>query len=662
MTDYRPDPDRLLEQVKDEEKREKTGKLKIFFGYAAGVGKTYAMLEAAHQAAETGIDVVAGYIEPHARPETVALLGGLESLPVMEIPYKTIILKEFDLDGALTRRPQLILVDELAHTNAQGCRHTKRYQDIQELLKAGIDVYTTVNVQHLESLNDIVASITGIAVQERIPDFVFDEAEQVELVDIEPRELLERLREGKVYQPQQAGIAMDHFFTIDNLTALREIALRRTADHVNRVTERNREQNHGSEYYTGEHIMVCLSTSPSNAKVIRAAARMAAAFKARFTAVHVEIPGKETMKGDDALRLRMNRKLAEQLGAKSVTLYGGDITRQIAEYARISGVSKIVLGRSYSKKRLFQRTVNFADQLTALLPKLEIYLIPDAYTKLYTGKRRMDRIFEIRGTNFLWDMLVTVWILGMSTMMAFGFRTLGFDESNIVTVYILGVLLTALITENQIYNLLASALSVCCFNLFFIAPYNSLRVNDPGYLITFLIMFIAGFITSSLARKVKTYGKQAVRKAWRMEVLLDTSRKLQMTYGKREIADTVSRQLVKLLDKDVVYYPEDPEGGIMPYMYPREKDSCIDRLLKRDEAAVASWTYKNRKHAGATTGTLPGAKGLYLAVRSQNTVYGVVGIDLEGDYIPAFEESLLNAILNEAALALEKEKHTEMKR
>lgn len=211
MDENRPNPDKLLEQVKEEEARENQGKLKIFFGYAAGVGKTYAMLEAARQAAESGIDVAAGYIEPHARPETMALLNGLEQLPVLELPYKNILLKEFNLDGALCRHPQLLLVDELAHTNAAGCRHTKRYQDIQELLKAGISVYTTVNVQHLESLNDIVASITGITVQERIPDFVFDRADQVELVDIEPQELLERLKEGKVYRPGQADNAMDHF-------------------------------------------------------------------------------------------------------------------------------------------------------------------------------------------------------------------------------------------------------------------------------------------------------------------------------------------------------------------------------------------------------------------------------------------------------------------
>ena len=253
------------------------GRLKIFFGYAAGVGKTYAMLEAAHQAQKQGIDVVVGYVEPHARPDTLALLDGLEVLPCKEMDYRGIKLREFDLDGALQRRPQLILVDELAHNNAQGCRHTKRYQDVEELLQAGINVYTTVNVQHLESLNDLVSSITGIVVNERIPDSVFDRASQVELVDIEPEELVKRLRAGKVYRERQARQALQNFFTPENLAALREIAMRRTADQLNRsaVHEGNEKSARA-----GEHILICLSSAPSNAKVIRTAARMARRFTA----------------------------------------------------------------------------------------------------------------------------------------------------------------------------------------------------------------------------------------------------------------------------------------------------------------------------------------------------------------------------------------------
>ncbi len=664
MEDYRPDPDQLLEQVKageKEEEKRKKGKLKIFFGYAAGVGKTYAMLEAAHKSAEEGVDVVAGYIEPHARPETMALMEGLSQLPVLEIPYRNIILREFNLSAALKRKPQLILVDELAHTNAEGCIHRKRYQDVQELLKAGINVYTTVNVQHLESLNDIVASITGITVTERIPDFVFDAADQVELVDIEPQELMERLKKGKVYGKVQAETALAHFFTVDNLTALREIALRRTADLVNHETEKNREQNRDSEYYTGEHILVCLSSSPSNAKVIRAAARMAAAFKARFSAVHVEEAGQEELSKEDALRLRMNQKLAEQLGANVVTLYGGGVVRQIAEYARVSGVSKIVLGRSYTRRSFWAKNETFSDQLTAIMPRLEIYLIPDGYNKPYRKKKKKEQ-YSTKNRKIFWkDLLVMTVVMGVSSMVAFLFRYFQFDEANIVTIYILGVLLTALFTEKQIYSLLVSALSVLSFNLFFTPPLNTLWVYEPGYLVTFLIMFLVGFLMASVAKKVKSTGRQAVRKAWSMELLLDTNRRLQMTAGEEQIMRNVCIQLERLLDRDIIYYSKNPAEVVKPWLFPREKESGMEQLRGKDEEAVAAWTYQNNKHAGASTNTLPGAKGLYLAVRCAGDVFGVVGIHLAGEYLSTFEEGLVNAILNEAALALEKEKNVEDK-
>ena len=311
----RPDSEALLKNIQ-RERAEFSGKLKIFFGYAAGVGKTYAMLEAAHRARAAGVDVVAGYIEPHTRPETMALLDGLEQLPQKTIPYKGIELREFDLDGALARKPRLILVDELAHTNAPGCRHAKRYQDVQELLRSGISVYTTVNVQHLESLNDVVASITGVTVAERIPDSVFDSADQMEVMDLEPADLLERLQAGKIYREAQAAPAMGHFFTAKNLAALREIALRRTADRL----ERSTESGDGSRAKAGEHILICLSGAPSNAKVIRTAARMADAFHGAFTALFVETPRFSGQSEEDRARLRANLRLAEELGARITTV------------------------------------------------------------------------------------------------------------------------------------------------------------------------------------------------------------------------------------------------------------------------------------------------------------------------------------------------------
>ena len=290
--DVRPDPQVLLEQVRKEEELQeesKRGKLKIFLGFAAGVGKTYTMLEAAHMMQEKGVDVAAGYIEPHARPDTLGMMEGLEQIKPLMMDYKGIKIREMDLDACLKRKPELLLVDELAHTNTEGCRHRKRYQDIEEIINAGINVYTTVNIQHLESLNDLVAGITKIKVKERIPDSVFDEADQVEVIDIEPDDLIRRLKEGKVYKENQAQRAVHNFFAKEKLIALREITLRRMADRVNRLAESEVSKGRMG-YYVGEHILTCVSASPTNAKVIRTASRLAYAFHGEFTALYVETP------------------------------------------------------------------------------------------------------------------------------------------------------------------------------------------------------------------------------------------------------------------------------------------------------------------------------------------------------------------------------------
>ena len=435
------------------------GRLKIFFGYAAGVGKTYAILEAAHQAKTEGIDVVVGYVEPHARPDTLALLTGLEVLPNQMIDYRGIQLREFDLDQALQRKPQLILVDELAHNNAQGCRHTKRYQDVEELLQAGINVYTTVNVQHLESLNDLVSSITGITVNERIPDHVFDRASQVELVDIEPNELIKRLQTGKVYRERQAKQALQNFFTTENLAALREITMRRTADQLNRSAVQEGNQKSAR---AGEHILICLSSAPSNAKVIRTAARMADAFHSGFTALFVQTPETKELSGENMRRLRSNLHLAEQLGAQISTVYGTDPAVQIAEYARVSGVTKIVMGRINHKQNPITGKKSLADRLIELTD-LDVYIIPDRQPlyKKPIGKLRIPK------AHFSWrDVTIMLVSLLLSTAVGFGFYDAGFSESNIITVYILGVLMTAVWTNGYFYGAVDSLLSVAAFNYF----------------------------------------------------------------------------------------------------------------------------------------------------------------------------------------------------
>ena len=648
MTDQRPDPDALLRELKLKEET-RTGKLKIFFGYAAGVGKTYAMLEAAHHAKEMGVDVVAGYIEPHVRPETLALLDGLEQLPNKEIPYKNITLREFDLDGALARKPQLILVDELAHTNAAGSRHRKRYQDIEELLRAGISVYTTVNVQHLESLNDVVASITGIAVAERLPDRIFDRADQVEVVDIEPADLLERLKEGKIYRPNQAARAMDHFFTLKNLAALREIALRRTADRLNRAADTGV----GTKAKSSEHILVCLSGAPSNANVIRTAARMAEAFRSSFTALFVETSDFKDMSDDNRSRLRANLRLAEELGARIATVYGDDTPLQIAEYARASGVTKIVLGRSNNKRFFWERSKNLVDWLNALAPDLDIHIIPDTYPA-YRAPRKSWNLSERFTVK---DALRTLVILAVCTMVGLAFAYLDFSEANIIMIYQLGVLVVAMVTSGRLYSLAASILSILIFNFFFTVPLFTLHFNDKSYLATFLVMFLVAFLSSSLTTRIKRQARLASRQAYRTQVLLEASQTLQKAEGQEAILEAMAVQLRKLLERTALYYPVLPDGTLgQPRFFPVEPTVDTRAYLTPDETAVASWVQKNNKHAGATTNTLPNAKCLYLAVRGEGSALAVAGIAIEEGREPdAFEKNLMLAIVDECGLVLEKE-------
>ena len=642
------DPEKLLRQIREETRDTKRGKLKIFFGYAAGVGKTYTMLEAAHVAKEHGIDVVAGYIEPHTRPETLALLEGLEEIPVRYIHHGDVELREFDLDATLKRKPQLVLVDELAHTNAPGSRHEKRYQDVEELLQAGISVYSTINVQHIESLNDTVASITGITVRERIPDSVFDRADQVEIVDIEPLDLIDRLKEGKVYRHQQAQRAMLNFFTTPNLTALREIALRRCADRVNTISEQaGMKQN--DEYHTEEHILVCLSSSPSNCKIIRTAARMARAFKGSFTALFVETPDFEAMSDENRERLRKNTRLAEQLGAKIETVYGTDVPFQIAEFARLSGVSKIVIGRSSVPKAHTFGKAGLTEKLIAMAPTLDIHIIPDtASTKPYRAKKAKKK----GGSGQ--DFFKTLILLILATLIGGIFDYMGFEEANIITVYVLGVLVTSVVTRKRIYSLSSSIISVLVFNFFFTEPRMSLKAYDTGYPVTFVIMFIAAFLTSSLAVQLKEHARSSALVAYRNKILFDVNQSLQQAEDEEQIFQATAKHLHQLLKKDIVIYPA--EDGVLKdakVYYVSADAESKENYLTDSERTVALWVFKNNKHAGATTQTLSNAKCLYLAIRINEKVYGVLGIALGKESMDSSAKGMMLSILGECALALE---------
>ncbi|HWS30287.1 MAG TPA: sensor histidine kinase KdpD [Clostridia bacterium] len=650
------DPGSPLEQLSDMRAEKKRGKLRIYFGYAEGVGKTCAMLNDAREAKKNGIDVVAGYIEPHARPETAALLNGLEALPPLEILYRGANLKEFDLDGAIRRRPKLILVDELAHTNTQGCRHKKRYQDVEELLRTGVDVHTTVNVQHIESLNDIVAAITGVTVPERIPDSVFDGADQIELVDIDPGDLIDRLQKGKIYREEQAKRTLAGFFTREKLIALREIAFRAAADQVSRAAGLNNEPSKNGGAYANEHILVCLSPAPSNARVIRTAARMADAFHGAFTALFVETRETQELPDKDKPALRENIRLAEQLGAQIATVYGADIPAQISEYANMSHVSKLVIGRSSYRKKWPGQT-NFVDKLTALAPNLDIYIIPGTRPSSHAKKIRFARPAELSAA----DTVKSLGILVLCTLIGLWFDSLGFSDANIITVYILGVLLNAVVTRGRIYSAVSSVLSVLALNFFFTYPRFSLEAKHPDYPVTFLVMLSAALITSTLTKRVKEQARQAAQKAYRTEVLLETSRKLQQAQDQSEILSETARQLVKLLDRTVIFYSAKRNILSEPLVFKKDGSEADTGIyIGKDERAVAEWVYKNNKRAGATTNTLSTAKCLYLAVRGKDEAFAVAGIAMEKETpLEMFEKSLTIAMLGECALALEKERLNE---
>ena len=574
------------------------------------------------------------------------------------IAYKGIVLKEFDLDAALNRKPDLILVDELAHTNGEGCRHRKRYQDVIELLDAGINVYTTVNVQHLESLHDIVASITHVRVNERIPDEVFDNASQVELVDIAPEELRQRLDEGKIYHQDQADRASIKFFTTENLSALREIALRRTADRVNREVVRERDAA-GKDYYTGEHVLVCLSPSPTNAKVIRTAARMASAFHADFTAVLVETTDMKKEHNKINRGMEANIALAKQFRANVITLYGEDIVRQIAGYARRNGISKIVIGRTVRQGHHFYLKPTLIDQLIKEVPNLDVYVIPDASAR---EKKRGRKAWDKKKTGI--DFLKTVSIMAVCTGICAMLDRYGLGITNIAMVYMMGTMLVAFLTRTGRFGLLASICSVLLFNFFFTEPRYTLQADASIYPFTFAAMLICALTTSSMAAALKREAVKSESESGYLQILFNINRNLRKGNTGEEILDICGMQVRNLLKRNIVVYDtrNDKNDKIESMkIYPATEGEDSERLSSlfksKDEMAVAAWVYKNHHKAGATTDTLPGSKARYTPIYTDDQVYAVIGVELaDGDAINPNDKNVLGIIAEETSYRLKDRK------
>lgn len=618
------------------------GKLTIFFGYCAGVGKTFSMLNTAQQKSVEGVDVVIGYIENHDRPDTQNLTYGLEKIPTKEVIYKGHHFFEFDLDQALERHPQLILVDELAHTNAPTSRHKKRYSDIEELLRAGIDVYTTVNVQHIESLHDVVESITKVKVNERIPDYIFNDADDVKLIDVDINDLIDRLKQGKIYNKIQARRALENFFIKDNLIALREIAMRKCADRINLYAKDENRQ------FLKENILVCLGTSPTNQKVIRTASKMAQAFHGEFTALYVDSKELDYKAFE---QLKKNISLAKELQANIVSTYGDDIAYQISQYAKTAGVSKLVLGRSYQKKSILYKPT-IVDKLTKLSPNLDIYIIPDNNSSRQNFNKYQYKSSFRFSTRDTCISMVTLLVI---TLLAYLAQIMGFGMTTILLLYVLSSCIIGSLTLLPIYSFVIPFINVCLINYLFINPKYSLEIISSEYVVVLIVMIVVSVIINGLNFKLKKEKNSASLRAYSMEVLLETSQKLQQAKTYNDVMKETCIQLNKWLKRIIIFYPVNRKMLDKPYIYNSNADfDNVNIFLTEKEKTVAKWVYVNNKNAGPTTSTLQEANALYLSVRRNNKIYGVIGIDMiSNPTLSQYEKNLIKTILNEVSLAMD---------
>jgi two-component system, OmpR family, sensor histidine kinase KdpD len=644
MTDERPDPDALLARVQEAQALEARGKLKIFFGAAAGVGKTYAMLEAAREKRTDGVDVAVGYVEPHGRPETEALLETLETVPPRLVEYHGATLRELDLDAALARRPQLILVDELAHTNAHGSRHAKRWQDVLELLDAGIDVYTTVNVQHVESLNDVVAKITGVIVRETIPDSVFDRADEVELIDLPPDDLLDRLREGKVYVPAQAEEAIHNFFRKGNLIALRELSLRRTAERVDaQMRLYMRDHTIVGVWPATERLLVAVSASPSAARLVRATKRMAERARAEWFAVYVETPAQLRLPAEARDQIAQTLRLAESLGAQTVTLTGARMSEEILAFARQRNVTRIIVGKP--RRSRWQRIVlgSIVDALVEGSGDIEIAVISGEKDKRDDEpvRLRMRRPTDWRGY------IEAVAMVAIATALSWLMFPL-FELANLVMVYLLGIVMVA-VRHGRGPSLIASALSVAAFDFCFVPPYLTFAVSDVRYVVTFLVILIVGVVISGMTIRIRTQGEAARDREQRTAALYAMSRELASTRGVDALVDIVRRHIGEVFRTPaIVLLP----GGDGRLSVRGEPTTPVDT----NEAGVARWVFENRQPAGRGTATLPGASSLYVPLLSPRGCIGVLGVRPVDTHAFDTPERLhqLETFANQTALAIDR--------
>lgn len=648
--DDRPNPDVLLRRVQAQEDRGSRAALKIFFGYAPGVGKTFTMLESALRLKAQGVDVVAGVVETHGRPETAALVERVEALPRRQVPYRGAILQEFDLDRAIARRPKLLLLDELAHTNAPGSRHTKRWQDVVELLDHAIDVHTTLNVQHVESLNDVVSQITTIRIRETVPDSVLERAAEIEIVDLPPDELLDRLKAGKVYVPEQARRAADHFFRRGNLLALRELALRRAADRVDTDVLAYRED-HGihATWPAAEHILVCVGPSPSSARLLRGARRMAAGLRARWVAVYVDAPDAYPMAAEDRERLQGHLRLAESLGGEVARLSGHHVAEELLRYAREHNVTRIVVGKPTHSRWRDRFRGSLVTQLVRGSGDIEVHFISGDELPAPEPSREAPRPPRAAWTDH------GVALLAVAAATVAGTVTRRYlSQADFVMLYLLTITIVAF-RYGRGPSLLAAALSVAAYDFFFVPPFHTFNVEHVRHILTFLMMFATAIVINGLTTRLRRREREARAREGRTGALYGLSRDLAAARDEARAAEVTAAHAAVVFGGDAAVLLADGAGGAAVRAVSREGVT-----LSGEELAVARWAIDHGRPAGRGTDTLPGSRVTCFPLLSGAATLGALAVATPSlELLEVEHRGFLEAFVRLAALALERARLTE---
>jgi two-component system, OmpR family, sensor histidine kinase KdpD len=640
----RPDPDTLLAHIQCEERKMCRGKLKIFLGYIAGVGKTYEMLKAAHLRQKQGIDVHIGYIETHGRPETDALIAGLPIIPQKKIAYRSITLSEFDLDSVLVLHPGLVLVDELAHTNAPGSRHLKRYQDVEELLDAGIDVYTTLNIQHVESLNDVVAQITGVIVHETVPDGVIDEASEIELVDLPPPELLQRLREGNVYVPDMAAQAIEQFFNEGNLYALRELALRRAAERVDeQMLAYMQTRAIPGPWAAGEHILVAIGPSPLSERLVRTARRQADRMGAQWTAIYIETPASHRLSEDARKQIARTFQLAEKLGGSVATVFGINVASTVLDYARKHNITRIVIGKTLRPRWQEFLFGSVVDQLIHNSGHIDVYVI-SSEEKNQPSPENAEPMLPVA---LPMDYVRSLVLVALITLVGWLIKPI-ISPVNIIMLYLLGVVVIAF-RRGLKPAIFTAVVGVLAFDFFFIPPFFTFRVSDTEYLITFAGMIITGGMISLLVTRSREHAEAVQIREKETATLYALSQDLTVAGDTDSIIRAAARHVQDIFHWDVTFLLPDGDHLV-------EHSTSSGLILDADEMAVAMWAFRHGAVAGYDTDTLHSSRLRYIPLQSSRGVLGIMGVKpAEPDGVMTYEQAfILTAFANLTAQALER--------